>query len=192
MASSLLAAMGITKPANSSFQPESFANADKEIQQPVVNVGPPAQEGKQIQTQTRPQPQPHQDPDEVPSEQEFDFNTILQEQEDMTTETVLHQRYVFYCLKRGKGAVSEIYIFLYLAILHSLYTSFCLHTRNHSIFWTCLHQKTWGSIKKQTCVQSNYEEGVRRLGSFQTVWSCTHLFLSCLVLYYLIYFFEFL
>ena len=113
MASSLLAAMGITKPANSSFQPESFANADKEIQQPVVNAGPPAQEGKQIQTQTRPQPQPHQDPDEVSSEQEFDFNTILQEQEDMTTETVLHQRYVFYCLKRGKGAVSEIYIFIF-------------------------------------------------------------------------------
>ena len=62
---------------------------------------PPPPQEQQRQEQGQRQGMHCSDPD-------FDFDNILEEKEDMATETLLQNRYVFYWLKRGKGAVSKI------------------------------------------------------------------------------------
>lgn len=116
MASSLLAAMGITKPANSSFQPETFnaSNAtpetmNNEMLQQTSNSGPSAQPPPPPPPIPPPsQRQQHREQEKQYHEPEFDFDNVLREKEDMEKETTLQNRYVFYWLKRGKGAVSKI------------------------------------------------------------------------------------
>ena len=46
----------------------------------------------------------------VPTEpNDPEFDAIFTEKEDMQAGTLLHNRYVFYCLKRNKGAVRAIF-----------------------------------------------------------------------------------
>lgn len=78
----------------------------------------------------------------VPSEpNDPEFDTIFTEREDMQSGTQLHNRYVFYCLKRNKGAQAQ----------------------------AAAQQAAIAQGLTAPAVVANYEEGIKRIASFQTV-----------------------
>ena len=125
MASSLLAAMGITKPANSSFQPETFNASNTMNETPIYDISQQSSDTVGLYVQPPPPPPQQQQQQEQQSEQgkhsnvsDFDFDNVIKQKEDMEKETTLQNRYVFYWLKRGKGAVSKIQFWILFSLFH--------------------------------------------------------------------------
>ena len=121
MASSLLAAMGITKPANSSFQPETFNASSTIPETPINDISQQSSEevGSYVQPPPLQQQQQQQwEQGKHSNVSDFDFDDVLKHKEDMEKETTLQNRYVFYWLKRGKGAVSKIQFWILFSLFH--------------------------------------------------------------------------